>query len=167
MAEGTSDKPKMGRPTLYSEELANIICENIATGMSLKRALEAAEAEGHPVPRMAVVFRWMKENTDFSDKYALAQEERSEAFHEELIDIADDGRNDFMEDNYQEGKTPGYALNGENIQRSKLRVETRKWVMSKMKPKKYGEKLDVTSGGDKLPSPILDLTKMTEKPEEE
>lgn len=73
---------------------------------------------------------------------------------EEILDIADDATNDWMADNYDEGKTPGYELNGENIQRSKLRVDTRKWLMAKMKPKRYGDKLDVTTDGKALPAPI-------------
>ena len=72
---------------------------------------------------------------------------------EEILDISDDGTNDWEEREIARGRTI-IALNTEAVQRSKLRVDTRKWLMAKMKPKKYGDTLDLTSGGDKLPAPI-------------
>jgi hypothetical protein len=63
---------------------------------------------------------------------------------EEILDIADDGSNDWMEKLDKDGKSVGWAVNGEAVQRSKLRVDARKWIASKLKPKKYGDKLDTT-----------------------
>ena len=60
---------------------------------------------------------------------------------EDILDIADDGTNDWMEKQDSEGSAAGWSFNGEHVQRSKLRVDARKWLMSKMKPKKYGEKV--------------------------
>lgn len=73
---------------------------------------------------------------------------------EDILDIADDGTNDYMMRERPDG-TEYELVNSEHIQRSRLRVDTRKWLMAKMKPKKYGEKLDLTTKGDKLPAPIL------------
>src|SRR3990172_7086066 len=61
------------------------------------------------------------------------------------MDISDDGTNDWMASNDPEN--PGYRVNGEHIARSRLRVDTRKWIASKLKPKKYGEKLDIAHSG--------------------
>lgn len=127
-----------GRPTLYSEELAARICQELASGKSLRTVCAVEE-----MPNMSTIFLWIAKHDEFSKQYARATEERAEAYVEEIFEIADDARNDFMEDQYLKGKTPGYQLNGENIQRSKLRVDTRKWYASKVKPKKYGEKLDI------------------------
>lgn len=129
-----SDK-KMGRPTLYSAELAAAICEQIALGYSMRTVCKADD-----MPSMASVFKWLRENDDFSKQYARACEERTEAMAEDLLDIADDGTNDYFET--EDGKQ---QYNGDSIQRSKLRVDTRKWLMAKMKPKKYGDKLDLNS----------------------
>ena len=69
---------------------------------------------------------------------------------EEIQDIADDSSNDWIEIEKRDG-TSYEIVNKEAVLRSRLRVDTRKWLMSKLKPKKYGEKLDLTSGGDKIP----------------
>lgn len=134
-----------GRPSTYTQELADKICEEIALGSSLRTALKADD-----MPAMSTVFKWMREHEEFSNQYARATEERTEAMSEDILDIADDGTNDYME------TEKGLQYNGDSVQRARLRVDTRKWLMSKMKPKKYGDKIDVTSGGDKIaPVPIL------------
>lgn len=141
---------KMGRPTKYTPELANKICAEISSGKSLTRVLKQ---EG--MPGATAVFSWLAKYDDFAKNYARATDERVEVIVEEGFDIVDDASNDYMEDNYQKGKTPGYTINGENIQRSKLRADYRKWYASRMKPKKYGDKLDMTTNGKDLPAPIL------------
>lgn len=106
------------------------------------------------MPSAATVFNWMRTYPKFLEQYARAKQESADAMAEEIMDISDDGTNDWMEDQYMKGKSPGWKVNGEAVQRSKLRVDTRKWLMSKMKPKKYADKLDVTTNGKDLPSPI-------------
>ena len=69
---------------------------------------------------------------------------------DEILEIADNGANDWME--RQGEKDAGWQANGENLQRSRLRVDTRKWLLSKALPKFYGEKLAI--GGDKDMDPI-------------
>lgn len=105
---------------------------------------------------MTTIFRWLREKEDFRKQYDVAKQEATEALAEELLDIADDGVNDWMEIHRDDDdENVGWRVNGEAIQRSRLRVDVRKWLMSKMKPKKYGEKLDLTTAGEKLPTPIL------------
>ncbi len=132
----------MARPSEYTQEKADAICELLAQGKSLRTV-----CKGDDMPSGATVFKWMRTNEEFLKQYARAKEASADALLEEIYDIADDGRNDFMEDEYMKGKTPGYQLNGENIQRSRLRVDVRKWAASKLKPKKYGDMLDVKSDG--------------------
>jgi len=102
------------------------------------------------MPCASTVFKWLTEKPEFTEQYARAKEESSDALFEELLDIADDGRNDWMEKLDSEGNMIGWQLNGEHIHRSKLRVDSRKWMMSKLKPKKYGERIhqDVTVNVD-------------------
>jgi len=144
-------KPK-GRPTIYTEELAAKICSEISSGKSLVKVLKQ---EG--MPGMTQVYVWLAKYEDFAKNYARACDERVETLVEKGFDIVDDGTNDYVEDNYDKGKTPGYQLNGENIQRSKLRADYIKWYVSRMKPKKYGDKIDMTTNGKDLPTPILRL----------
>lgn len=149
-------KKKLGRPRRLSDRLADKICQGILEGKSLRRVCEP-----ELMPAAALVCRWLA-NPDpyyetFRQQYAHACEERAESFIEEILDIADDGTNDWMEEHYPNGDAKGWKENGEAIQRSKLRVEARKWYASKMKPKKYGDKIDVSSDGKALPTPIIAL----------
>jgi hypothetical protein len=130
----------MARPSIYSEELANEICERLANGESLRRICLADH-----MPDKANVFRWLRANEEFRDLYARAREAQADTLADEIVDIADDGSNDYMET--EEG---GERYNGDAIARSKLRVDARKWVAAKLKPRVYGDKLDLTTQGDKL-----------------
>lgn len=136
---------KTGRPSDFTQELADLICEEIALGASMRTVCKAEDR-----PAISTVFRWIRENETFQKQYARACEERTEAMAEYMLDISDDGRNDWM------SSRGGYIVNREATERSKLRIETRKWLMAKMKPKKYGEKIDVTSGGERIKSePVI------------
>jgi hypothetical protein len=77
-----------------------------------------------------------------------AREEQADYFAEEILEIADDATNDWMERRDREGNNIGWQENGEAMQRSRLRVDARKWLMSKMAPKKYGEKSTVDMNVD-------------------
>lgn len=67
---------------------------------------------------------------------------------DEVMDISDDGANDWMQRN--DPDNPGYVVNGEHQARSRLRVDTRKWYLSKLAPKRYGDKIEL-SGPDGQP----------------
>lgn len=86
-------------------------------------------------------------------QYTRAKEESADAMADEILDIADDGSNDYMTVTY--GEEEREVINHEALQRSKLRVDTRKFLMAKMKPKRYGDKLDLTTDGKELPAPIF------------
>lgn len=129
-----------GRPSIYSKELADKVCERIAEGASIRTA---CAPDG--MPSISTFFKWIRENQEFAQQYARATEERTEAMSEDILDIADDGSNDLM--TIQKGSQSYEIENKEVTNRSRLRVDTRKWLMSKMKPKKYGDKVDVTSDG--------------------
>jgi len=140
----------MGRPSDYEQVIADIICEHIADGVSLREI-----CRGEDMPNKATVFRWLAAHAEFRDQYARAREAQADTLADELLDIADDGDNDWMERKGEDGQSLGWKENGEAIQRSKLRVDTRKWIASKLKPKKYGEKLAV-GGADDLPAMRLE-----------
>lgn len=98
------------------------------------------------MPALSSVFLWLTKHPVFSEQYAKASEERAEAMFEEMFEIADDGTNDWMERQNKDGSTD-VAYNAEHVQRSRLRVDTRKWALSKMLPKKYGDKMEVEHSG--------------------
>lgn len=124
----------------YNKKLTSRICESVAEGKSVR---ELCKAKGMPTPK--TVWAWLAKYPEFSEQYARAKETAMEAMAEEIMAIADDGANDYMD--REDPDNPGYAINGEHIQRSKLRVDTRRWLMSKLAPKKYGEKLKLNVEG--------------------
>jgi len=127
----------MGRPSLYSPEIAETICKRLAEGESLR-----AVCRDNEMPSEVTVRRWVLDDHEgFSAQYTRAREAQAHAIADELLEISDDGSNDWMERNDKDN--PGWQLNGEHVQRSKLRADTRKWLLAKMLPKVYGERLEV------------------------
>jgi hypothetical protein len=132
--------PSRGRPSSYSPELAEAICNLIVEGNSL-RAIEDIDG----MPSKTSILRWAAKNTEFRDQYARACEARTDAHADEILAIADDGQNDWMQKNH--GENLVWVENGEALRRSQLRIDARKWLMSKMAPKKYGEKVSQEISG--------------------
>ena len=128
-----------GRPSLYTDELSVLICERIVNGESLSAI---CRDEGMPSP--SIIYRWMRENEEFCHRYTRAREDQADTLADEILDIADENIDDFIVDD-EGNKRP----NPDTVQRSKLRVEARKWIAAKLKPKKYGEKIDHNIGGQK------------------
>lgn len=144
-----ASKKNNGRPSTYTQEIADDICSQLAEGISLRTVCIPDS-----MPSARTVFRWLRTDEKFCQQYARAKEESADAMAEDILDIADDGTNDWMTITLPGGHEK-MIPDQEVLQRSKLRVDTRKWIMSKMKPKKYGDKMDVTTGGEKLPTPLL------------
>lgn len=155
-----------GRPPMnYDKDTGDAICMLVALGWSMRKIkAEGESATGFFIPSLNVVFRWLRENEEFNEQYARARDEQMEYFSEEIMDIADDGRNDWMEIYNNEGEQVGWKINGEATMRSKIRVDVRKWLMSKRLPKKYGDKLDLTSDGKRLTTAPLVVSEI--KPRE-
>lgn len=129
-----------GRPTLYTQKLADTICERLAKGMSLREV-----CRDESMPPESTVRTWaLKNHEGFFAQYDEARKIGYQAMADELLEIADNGSNDWMERNGKDDADT--VLNGEHIQRSRLRVDTRKWMLSKVLPKIYGDKLDVEHG---------------------
>lgn len=112
------------------------ICERIANGESLRQILDSDE-----LPASSTVFVWLSEDKAFSEQYARAREAQADALFDDILTIADDGRNDWMERKNADGENIGWQENGEALRRSQLRVDARKWMAGKLRPKKYGDKL--------------------------
>lgn len=86
------------------------------------------------------------------DEYARSKYMQAELIADEIVDIADDGSNDLM--TVVKGDNKYEIERKEVVNRSRLRIDSRKWLLSKLIPKKYGDKMDVTSGGEKLLPPL-------------
>lgn len=131
-----AEKSKGGRPSSFTQEIADLICEGLAEGHSLRSLCKADN-----MPNAGTVCRWLATNETFREQYARAREAQAETLFDEMLDIADDGRNDKYEDENGNVRT-----DHDVIARSKLRVETRKWMAGKLKPKVYGDKIDLNHG---------------------
>lgn len=92
------------------------------------------------MPSKTSVFRWLNDQPSFRDQYARAREAQAEHWADEILEIADDGSNDWMERRLKDGATET-VIDHEHVTRSRLRVDSRKWLMSKLAPKKYGDKV--------------------------
>lgn len=137
----------MGRLSTYTREIADQVCVRLAGGESL-RAICAPD----DMPAESTVRLWNTDNVDgFAARYARAREGQADFLAEEIIEISDNATNDWMERQSEAekgaGVNNGWVLNGEHVQRSRLRVDARKWFASKVAPKKYGDKLDVDHTG--------------------
>lgn len=124
----------MSRPSEFTQGIADTICELIADGKSLRSICLAVE-----MPCKSTVFKWLAANATFADQYARAREAQADTYFEDSVDIADDGTRDYSAD-----PQGGMIVNHDHIQRAKLRVDTRKWAAGKLKPKKYGDRVDLT-----------------------
>jgi hypothetical protein len=151
-----------GRPSGFTQEIADCICARLAGGESLR-----AICRDDDMPSRQTVANWLAKDADFFGQYARARDVALDDMADELLEIADDGSNDWMIRKNADGSDGPEVLNGEHVQRSKLRVDTRKWVLSKLAAKKYGDKLALEHGGvDGAPLvPILNVYCSTDRPQ--
>ena len=134
-------KPKIGRPSLYSETVGAIILVRMVEGESLRSV-----CRDPALPDRSTVYQWMNKNPSFAAQYARAREALVEHWADEIIEIADDGTTDYVTKVGRNG-TEYEAVDQEHIQRSRLRVDTRRWLMSKLKPGVYGDRVEVENTG--------------------
>jgi len=141
----------LGRPEIYTEELGKEICRRLSLGESLLSICK----NNDDMPATSTVYLWLldEDKKTFSENYARARASQAEVMFDELLDIADDSSKDTMV--VKIGGKEQIVENREFTTRSRLRVDTRKWYLSKVLPKKFGDKLDLTSNGKDLPTPIL------------
>jgi hypothetical protein len=131
-----------GRPSSYTPEMGEKICEQIARGITLR---EVCSEEGMPGEKTVRI--WALTHEEFRPMYARAREERVERWADEIVEISDDGRNDWMDRANERGEVTQF-VDHEHISRSKLRIDTRKWLMSRILPGKYGDKVEISGNRD-------------------
>lgn len=130
----------MARPSKFTQKVADSICEQLADGRSLRTICSTQK-----MPNRSTVFRWLAENATFRDQYAHAREEQADTLADEIIDIADKAVLGERVKKDSEGKVIERQT-GDMVERSKLRIDVRKWYAGKLKPKKYGERVALDHG---------------------
>ena len=136
----------MSRPTIRTAELEDDIFSRIACGESLRGICTEDD-----MPNISTVIRWLAADENFARRYTRAREMQAEILADEMLEIADDGTNDWMEKKDQKGNVIGWSLNGEAVARSKLRLEQRRWWAEKLRPKVYGNKVAIGGASDLPP----------------
>ncbi len=115
----------------YTSKKADAILDAIADGAALRGACREQEIAA------STFLRWCDARPPLAERYARAREAQFDAWADEILEISDDGSNDTYED---DGRT---LTNQDVVQRSRLRVDSRKWLLSKLKPERYGDKKEV------------------------
>ena len=136
-SKSKAEEVKTGRPSSFSQHTADLICARLADGESLRSI-----CRDDSMPHVSTVLRWVasKDHQEFREQYAHAREVGLEQMADEILEIADETAFDTI------ATKDGYKADNEWIQRSKLRVDARKWILSKQLPKKYGDR--TTLAGD-------------------
>ena len=138
--------PHIGRPKVWAgDKLVQAeaeICERLASGETLPSICD----NNADMPNPSTVREWVRENPAFAKRYALARVEQMQTWADEIITIADDDTLDVVTKVTPQGRQYE-ALDQQNVQRSRLRIDTRKFLMSKVAPHLYGERLTVEHGG--------------------
>ena len=124
----TEPKPT-GRPSDFTQETADLICDEIAKGRSLRTICADEGAEFDRLPHERTVYRWLEEHELFRQQYARAREAQA------------DGE-------FDEARAISQNATAENVQVARLQIDTIKWRAGKLAPKKYGEKIAVEHGGE-------------------
>lgn len=128
---------KRGRPTAYTPALAAQVLAQIATtNLGLERICKRHKS--FPSPK--TIYAWMLKDEDFRKAYTRAKEDQAQVVEDEMLAIAD---------TTQVGEIVTVKPDGREVKRAdmiehrKLRIETRKWLLGKLKPKKYGDRTTV------------------------
>ena len=122
---------------VYDEALALKVCERIARGESLEGI-----CEDKSLPSETTIRRWMAVQPTFREAYTRARVQQMEKWADDVIKIADDASGDYMDRVGKDGVVER-VVDPETVQRSKLRIDTRLRLMSKLAPGRYGDKIDV------------------------
>lgn len=136
----------------FSRDIADLICERIANGESLRSICSEAE-----MPNKATVFRWLAADGDFSDQYARARETQADSLFDEILTIADTPMEGVKTKTTASGTE---TTTGDMIEHRRLQVDARKWMAGKLQPKKYGDKItqELTGAGGAPLVPVLNVT---------
>jgi hypothetical protein len=137
---------RLAGPTIFDSGIFDKICDLISHGYTLRRAcLAIKETDGFSITPVGVRY-WVTYEPTCAARYARARNAHLDNMEEEILDIADDMRNDIVRDRDGNPVIDGRGnplVNHEYVQRTRLRVETRKWMLSKLRPQVYGDNVNI------------------------
>lgn len=130
----------MSKRFYYSIELAARICDRISDGESVRAICRDPE-----MPSKTSVFEWLAEYPEFATMYAAAKDECADTYADEIVEIADEY--ELKELKGDDGQVR-VVYDGVAVARNRLRVDARKWIAGKLKPKKYGDRIGLDHSGN-------------------
>lgn len=128
----------MAYTTNEIDNIFDYVCKEIESGRALRNVLK-----DESMPSTSTFYQWLENNTDKAKQYARATEVRAEVIFDDILSIADQNENDTTVN--ADGIE---VVNNDVIQRSRLRIDARKWVLSKLNPKKFGDKIQTEHSGE-------------------
>lgn len=131
----------------YNLDIADRICELMIEGNSLRKICNMPG-----MPSRRAILNWLEKHDSFRQKYEIARLAQVEFWSHEIIEIADDASGDFIINERGER-----VVDHENINRARLKIDARKWLMAKLHPARYGDRVDLTVRCD-----TRDLTELTD-----
>lgn len=143
----------VGRPSKYSLEIAEYICEQIGT---TDKGLSTLAKEDAMFPPVSSIMRWLKEHEEFRELYARAKEMQADLLADQIIEISNTPVEGVTKKTTQNqfGTFQEITI-GDAIAHRRLQVDARKWKASKLAPQKFGDKIDITTQGEKLPQTVI------------
>ena len=138
------------------ENILNTIFKDIEGGISTRQAVKNAKISS------STFWGWIDDDEVKAKQYARACEERADYLADQILEIADSSEGDLYVDDNGETK-----IDGNTVQRARTQIDARKWLLSKLNPKKYGDKVDLTTNGKDLPSAQPTIVMQFTPPEDE
>jgi hypothetical protein len=135
---------KIGRPSSFTQDTAEIICTRIAEGESLRDICKDDD-----MPTRMTIYRWLQADPVFCDQYTRAREDQADTLADEIIAIADEQPEVIAVLN-KNGELIEHKLDNAFLQWQKNRMDARKWTAMKLKPKKYGDR-QIIAGDSEAP----------------
>lgn len=129
------------KPVEFSQEVADAICEAVAT---TPRGLDFLCSTTPEFPTMRAVMHWLAKNEAFRNAYGIAKLRQADLIFDECLEIADDASGDRKVITRNDGSEVE-VMDAEFVARSKLRIDTRLRMAGKLNPKKYSDKLDLNA----------------------
>ena len=151
MTAKITDRPLIVQPSLpFDQETADEVCRRVSQGEALRRVCD----DDH-MPSADTIYRWLADSQPFRDAYARARVAQMQGWADDVIEIADDTTGDWIDRVRPDGTTER-VVDPETVQRSKLRMDARKWLMAKLAPHVYGDKVAVEVAGSVKVSAMSD-----------
>jgi hypothetical protein len=132
----------------YSEEVAHEVCEAIASSSC---GLETICKQNPHFPKPSTIYQWLRKHKKFAEFYARAKQDQITVFIEDIIEISQNK----SDDSFIDDMTKKRISNPSAVQRSRLEIDTKKWLASKLVPKIYGERYSVEQSTKELDAEAL------------